>query len=82
MAFVQLTFGGTINRQLRDIVTWMTAEDMLLYYLQTFREIFFKKPDATCPPTTIRTQEVLLRYLRSIILFFLLLCRIYFESKG
>ena len=63
MAFVQLTFGGTINRQLRDIVTWMTAEDMLLYYLTTYREIFFKKPDATSSSTTIRTVEVvLLRY--------------------
>ncbi|XP_011498521.1 PREDICTED: sorting nexin-25 [Ceratosolen solmsi marchali] len=34
ITFVQLTYGRTINRQVRDTVTWMFSEPMLHYYIQ------------------------------------------------
>lgn len=41
MTFVQITFGSTINRQLRNIVSWMTSENMVLRYINTFRTAFW-----------------------------------------
>ncbi|XP_014224561.1 sorting nexin-25-like isoform X1 [Trichogramma pretiosum] len=34
ITFVQLTYGRTINRQIRDSVTWIFSEPMLYYYIQ------------------------------------------------
>merc|ERR1719510_1826293 len=41
MTFVQITFGSTINRQLRNIVSWATSELMVLRYIHTFRTAFW-----------------------------------------
>ena len=41
MTFVQITFGSTINRQLRNIVSWATSELMVLRYVHTFRAAFW-----------------------------------------
>lgn len=38
MTFVELTFGSNINRQLREMVKWTYSEQMLLYYIRTFRD--------------------------------------------
>ncbi|KAK7496497.1 hypothetical protein BaRGS_00012149 [Batillaria attramentaria] len=38
MTFVELTFGSNINRQLREIVKWTYSEQMLLFYIRTFKE--------------------------------------------
>ncbi|XP_065183820.1 sorting nexin-25-like isoform X1 [Sycon ciliatum] len=38
MVFVQVTFGGTINKQLRQTVQWLRSEEMLVYYLHNFRD--------------------------------------------
>ncbi|XP_015608529.1 sorting nexin-25 isoform X2 [Cephus cinctus] len=36
ITFVQITYGRTINRQVRDTVTWVFSEPMLHYYIQLF----------------------------------------------
>ncbi|XP_074649963.1 sorting nexin-25-like [Tubulanus polymorphus] len=41
MAFVQVTFGRTINKQLHETVTWIFSEPMLIYYMQNFRDSFW-----------------------------------------
>ena len=40
MTFVQITFGSTINRQVRNIISWVKSEIMVIYYIQTFRASF------------------------------------------
>ncbi|KAL8624041.1 hypothetical protein ACOMHN_041631 [Nucella lapillus] len=38
MTFVELTFGSNINRQLREMVKWTYSEQMLLFYMRTFKD--------------------------------------------
>jgi hypothetical protein len=45
MTFVQITFGSTINRQLRNIVSWVTSELEVLQYIQNFRIAFWPNDD-------------------------------------
>uniref|UniRef100_A0A2K5DT89 Sorting nexin 25 n=1 Tax=Aotus nancymaae TaxID=37293 RepID=A0A2K5DT89_AOTNA len=56
IALVQITFGRTINKQIRDTVNWIFSEQMLVYYISIFRDAFW--PDGKlAPPTTIRSKE-------------------------
>lgn len=41
MTFVQITYGSTINRQVRETVAWLTSEQMILYYLHSFKKSFW-----------------------------------------
>ena len=45
MTFVQITFGSTINRQVRNIISWVKSEIMVIYYIQTFRAAFYPNDD-------------------------------------
>lgn len=45
MTFVQITYGSTINRQIRDTVAWLTSEQMLLQYLHSFKKSFWPTND-------------------------------------
>ncbi|XP_043525843.1 sorting nexin-25 isoform X2 [Frieseomelitta varia] len=36
ITFVQITYGRTINRQIRDTIAWVFSEPMLHYYIQLF----------------------------------------------
>lgn len=47
MTFVQITFGSTINRQLRNIVSWVTSDLMVHQYVQHFRSTFWHGEDQT-----------------------------------
>ena len=47
MTFVQITFGSTINRQLRNIVSWVTSDLMVHQYVQHFRTTFWHGEDHT-----------------------------------
>ena len=38
MTFVQMTFGQTINKQLRSTVEWLSSESMIHYFISSFRE--------------------------------------------
>ncbi|XP_055969976.1 sorting nexin-25 [Sorex fumeus] len=38
ISLVQVTFGRTINKQLRDMVHWIISEQMVVYYINTFRD--------------------------------------------
>ncbi|XP_028600647.2 sorting nexin-25 isoform X2 [Podarcis muralis] len=41
IALVQITFGRTINKQIRDTVNWIFSEPMLVYYINVFRDAFW-----------------------------------------
>ncbi|XP_030622570.1 sorting nexin-25 [Chanos chanos] len=41
IALVQVTFGRTINKQIRDTVNWIFSEQMLVYYINVFRDTFW-----------------------------------------
>ncbi|XP_064482182.1 sorting nexin-25-like isoform X2 [Ornithodoros turicata] len=47
IAFVQTSYGKTINKQLREWVAWIVSEPMLIYYLDTFRDSMW--PDGQTP---------------------------------
>nr|XP_054340136.1 sorting nexin-25 isoform X3 [Pongo pygmaeus] len=56
IALVQVTFGRTINKQIRDTVNWIFSEQMLIYYINIFRDAFWPN-GKLAPPTTIRSEE-------------------------
>ncbi|XP_062379446.1 sorting nexin-25-like isoform X2 [Sardina pilchardus] len=45
ISLVQVTFGRTINKQIRDTVSWIFGEPMIAYYISIFRDTFW--PDGT-----------------------------------
>lgn len=56
IALVQVTFGRTINKQIRDTVNWIFSEQMLVYYISVFRDAFWPN-GKLAPPTTIRSEQ-------------------------
>ncbi|XP_063165806.1 sorting nexin-25 [Candoia aspera] len=60
IALVQITFGRTINKQIRDTVNWIFSEPMLVYYINTFRDAFWpngKLASNTKPTSEEQSQE-------------------------
>ncbi|XP_051025681.1 sorting nexin-25 [Acomys russatus] len=55
IALVQVTFGRTINKQIRDTVNWIFSEPMLVYYVNAFRDAFWPN-GKLAPPTRIRSE--------------------------
>ncbi|KAM4809520.1 sorting nexin-25 isoform 2-T2 [Rhinophrynus dorsalis] len=55
IALVQITFGRTINKQIRDTVNWIFSEQMLVYYINVFRDGFWPN-GKLAPPKTSRTE--------------------------
>nr|XP_006011941.1 PREDICTED: sorting nexin-25 [Latimeria chalumnae] len=60
IALVQVTFGRTINKQIRDTINWIFSEQMLVYYINVFRDAFWpngKLALPTAPRTEWQRQE-------------------------
>ncbi|XP_069872487.1 sorting nexin-25 isoform X1 [Dipodomys merriami] len=49
IALVQVTFGRTINKQIRDTVNWIFSEQMLVYYIGVFRDAFWPNGKLAAP---------------------------------
>ncbi|XP_034627159.1 sorting nexin-25 isoform X3 [Trachemys scripta elegans] len=49
IALVQVTFGRTINKQIRDTVSWIFSEPMLVYYISVFRDAFWPNGKLAAP---------------------------------
>ncbi|KAI0217802.1 Sorting nexin-25 [Lamellibrachia satsuma] len=43
MVSVQVTYGRSINRQLRETVDWLISEPMLIYYTHQLRDLFWEE---------------------------------------
>ncbi|XP_066488460.1 sorting nexin-25 [Tiliqua scincoides] len=56
IALVQVTFGGTINKQIRDTVNWIFSEPMLVYYINVFRDAFWPNGKLSSS-TKLRSEE-------------------------
>ncbi|XP_063074669.1 sorting nexin-25-like isoform X2 [Engraulis encrasicolus] len=41
ISLVQVTFGRTINRQIREMVGWIFGEPVIVYYISIFRDTFW-----------------------------------------
>ncbi|XP_048703921.1 sorting nexin-25 isoform X3 [Caretta caretta] len=56
IALVQVTFGRTINKQIRDTVSWIFSEPMLVYYISVFRDAFWPNGKSAAP-TRSKSEE-------------------------
>ncbi|CAK9801081.1 Sorting nexin-25 [Anthophora plagiata] len=56
ITFVQITYGRTINRQIRDTVAWVFSEPMLHYYIQLFTKSWWPNGHLVSE-TLFRTDE-------------------------
>ncbi|XP_078250038.1 sorting nexin-25 isoform X5 [Pogona vitticeps] len=56
IALVQITFGRTINKQIRDTVNWIFSEAMLVYYINVFRDAFWPN-GKLASSTKVRSEE-------------------------
>jgi sorting nexin-25 len=43
--FVQLTYGATINRKIRESIYWTLSSDMLAFYFKQIKDSFWKRVD-------------------------------------
>ncbi|KAL3879426.1 hypothetical protein ACJMK2_031724 [Sinanodonta woodiana] len=60
IAFVEVTFGRSINRQLRETVYWLFTESMMIYYIGNFKDSMW--PDGKLAEAfPVRTDEQKLR---------------------
>lgn len=55
--FVQLTYGATINRKIRESINWILSDEMLSYYIKLTRESFWQLDAETNKFTLIPTEE-------------------------
>ncbi|XP_071384607.1 sorting nexin-25 [Centroberyx affinis] len=56
IALVQVTFGRTINKQIRDTVNWIFSEQMLVCYISVFRDTFWPN-GKLAPHVKVRTDS-------------------------
>ncbi|XP_023686490.1 sorting nexin-25-like isoform X1 [Paramormyrops kingsleyae] len=57
IALVQVTFGRTINKQIRDTASWMFSEQMLTCYINLFRDAFWPDGKLAEPEASRSDQE-------------------------
>ncbi|XP_077589232.1 sorting nexin-25 [Stigmatopora nigra] len=55
IALVQVTFGRTINKQIRDTVNWIFSEQMLVFYINIFKDTFWPN-GILAPHVNVRTD--------------------------
>ncbi|XP_074503835.1 sorting nexin-25 [Sebastes fasciatus] len=55
IALVQVTFGRTINKQIRDTVNWIFCEQMMVCYISVFRDNFWPN-GKLAPHLNVRTD--------------------------
>jgi sorting nexin-25 len=56
MVFVQITFGRTINKHIRETVKWLTCDGMIVYYVHTFRDSWWPN-GKLAPSRPVRSDE-------------------------
>lgn len=56
IALVQVTFGRTINKQIRDTVNWIFSEQMLVGYINIFRDTFWPN-GKLAPGNPVRSES-------------------------
>ena len=47
MTFVQITYGSTINRQVKDTASWITSDHMIIRYIKAVKKTLWPSNDAT-----------------------------------
>lgn len=57
ITFVQITYGRTINRQIRDTISWLFSESMLHYYITLMLKSWWPAGELA-PAAPERTDEM------------------------
>lgn len=57
MSFVEMTFGRSIDRQLKATVDWLVSEQMLIYYTQNFKDSMFPDGEIGAMPAPRSEQQ-------------------------
>lgn len=57
ISFVQITYGRTINRQIRDTITWIFSESMLHYYISIIMKSWWPG-GILAKPGEVRSQKM------------------------
>ncbi|XP_070553857.1 sorting nexin-25-like [Ptychodera flava] len=65
IVFVQVTFGGTINKQIREGVDWVVSEPMLIYYINYFRDAMWPDGELAQPYPQTNDEEKLKTKIRA-----------------
>ena len=45
MTFVQITYGSTISRKVKDTVAWITSEHMVIKYLRNINAYLWRSEE-------------------------------------
>lgn len=56
--FVQLTYGQTINRKIREFIFWILNDDMVAFYLGCIRDSFWKFNEASGEIELIKYEQI------------------------
>ena len=57
--FVQLTYGQTINRKIREFIYWILNDDMVAFYLGCIRDSFWKLNESSGDIELIKYEQSL-----------------------
>ena len=68
MTFVQITYGSTINRQLKDTVAWITSEHMVIRYLKAIKTSLWPEGVTTNQDDLEENDEAVKRKARELLL--------------
>ncbi|XP_067945493.1 sorting nexin-25-like isoform X2 [Watersipora subatra] len=55
---VQVTYGKSINRQIRETVDWMVSEPMLVYYLKCLKDLLWIDKELVAPAPAQTAEEM------------------------
>jgi len=59
VSFVQIKFGRTINKQLRETLSWVFSESMVVYYIHLFRDSMWPQGKMYSPVAPRSDEEKL-----------------------
>ena len=57
MTFVQITYGSTISRKVKDTVAWITSEHMVIKYLRNINAYLWRSEDVNSKENEISDEK-------------------------
>ena len=57
MTFVQITYGSTISRKVKDTVAWSTSEHMVIKYLRNINAYLWRSEDVNSKENEISDEK-------------------------
>ena len=69
MTFVQITYGSTISRKVKDTVAWITSEHMVIKYLRNINAYLWRSSEVNSKENELidespeKTKQMLLEHI-------------------